>query len=339
VDNWSKIPFSKIKSVKTKWLLPAFIPRGVITALAGEGGVGKSTCIMDLIGRVTTGNEMPQIGGEVHEDPPLMGSALIICKEDDPARITKARLEAAGADMNKVYTVVIGRPRLPEDLEVIDSLDAGVDRLERIIQDIGDVRIILIDPITSFVGSKGMYNDNKVRELLNPLAQLAARYDLAIISVIHMNKDMQKKGNQRVLGSGAFVNVARTVLFVAPTIEKSTRRYLMVGKTNLWPDKMSVEFAMTNVDGQAQIEWGADYEDLDFEEVLSGKSRHRTKGDEAAIALRRWLAEEPMSAVEIRQRFAEIGISPGTFKIAKKEIGVASEKRSDGSWWWSLPRE
>lgn len=338
VKNWTAIPFSEIKAVKTKWLLPAFIPLGVITTLTGEGGVGKSTCVMDLIGRITTGDEMPVIGGDLPEHEPRKGSAIIICKEDDPQHTTKARLRAARADMAKVYIPNDGPFRRAYGYETIERLDTGIDQLERLVQEIGDVRLILIDPITSFVGSHGMYNDSKIRDLLNPLSQLAARYNIAIISVLHMNKDTSKKGTGRVLGGGAFVNVSRTVLFVAPAAKKSNRRFLMVGKTNLWPEKRSVEFTMTNVDGQAQIEWGSEYEELDLDEVLAGKSRHLTKGDEAEIALRRWLTEGPMSVTDIKQLAEEAAISFATFKIAKKEVGVKSEKRADG-WWWGLPRQ
>jgi hypothetical protein len=39
--DWHALSFDEIKFRKTEWLLPAFIPLGVITAVTGEGGVGK----------------------------------------------------------------------------------------------------------------------------------------------------------------------------------------------------------------------------------------------------------------------------------------------------------
>jgi hypothetical protein len=143
-ERWKSQSFSKIKSRKLKWLLKPFIPRG-ITVVTGDSGIGKSTFIIDLIARITTGDAMPQFS-DLALDETLEGSALIICKEDDPGLVIKPRLRAAGADMSRVHMVVVQRSKLPDDYDVIESLDTGIERLERIIQDIGDVRAILIDP-------------------------------------------------------------------------------------------------------------------------------------------------------------------------------------------------
>jgi RecA-family ATPase len=101
-ERWRSQSFSKIKSRRLRWLLKPFIPRGMITVVTGESGIGKSTFIIDLIARITTGDDMPQFGDLALEDA-LEGSALIICKEDDPGLVIKPRLRAAGADMNRVH--------------------------------------------------------------------------------------------------------------------------------------------------------------------------------------------------------------------------------------------
>jgi hypothetical protein len=336
-ENWTTLSFSKIKRRKLKWLFPPFLPLGFITTVTGDGGVGKSTCLIDIIARITTGDPMPQIGDET-EQTAIKGSALIICKEDDPGLVIKPRLAAAGADMRHVHMVVVQRSRNPDDLEVIDSLDTGTDRLERIIQDIGDVRVILIDPITNFFGKLDFNRDDQVRRLLTPLSRLAAKYEIAILNVVHMNKDTAKKGSGRILGGTGIVNVGRSTLFVA-AIAGSSRRLLMMGKENLAGCKKAVAFIMRNVDGQAQIEWGADYEQVDFDEVLAGRRAHFTKQQEAAVILRKSLADGPVRSTDIRELAKELDISFNTFKAAKKEIGVVAKKRDDIWWWELLPRE
>lgn len=335
-DHWTTLPFNKIKRRKLKWLFPPFIPSGFITTVTGDGGVGKSTCLIDIIARITINYPMPQIGGEAQQLS-VKGSALIICKEDDPGLIIKPRLAAAGADMSRVHMVGVARSRNPDDFEVINSLDTGTDRLERIIQNIGDVKVILIDPITNFFGKLDFNRDDQVRRLLTPLSRIAAKYDIAILNVIHMNKDTSKRGSGRILGGIGLVNVGRSTLFVA-AIPGSNRRLLMMGKTNLWPERKAVAFIMRNVDGQAEIEWGADYEDVDFDEVLAGKAAHFTKQQEAAVMLRKWLKDGPLRSPEIRALAGEVDISFNTFKAAKKEIGIVAKKQED-VWWWQLPRE
>jgi hypothetical protein len=44
-----------------------------------------------------------------------------------------------------------------------------------------------------------------------------------------------------------------------------------------------------------------------------------------------------MAAKQVKKNAEEAGIADRTLKRAKRELGVRSEKESDGSWTWSLP--
>jgi hypothetical protein len=71
-----------------------------------------------------------------------------------------------------------------------------------------------------------------VRRVLAPLAALADRLDLAVIAVMHLNKDDAKRLLQRVTGAAAFVNAARSVLAVVrdpedPEGEQGSRRLIL----------------------------------------------------------------------------------------------------------------
>jgi hypothetical protein len=93
---------------------------------------------------------------------------------------------------------------------------------------------------------------------------------------------------------------------------------------------------MQTFDGQPVIDWETEYEDVDIDEVLAGKSTHVTKQQQAGLFIRKWLAEGAVASTEIRALAEEAGISFATFKAAKHEIGVMAKKR-DGIWWWELP--
>jgi putative DNA primase/helicase len=334
-ERWASLPFSKIKRRKIDWLWRPWLPYGMITIVAGPGGVGKSTFVMEMIACVTTGDQMPEIGTE-RVQTAKQGSALILCKEDDPGMIIGPRLAAAGADMDRVHMAIQRPCSDPEDFDVVDSLDGQATQLERLIRKLGDVRIILIDPITNFFGKRSLYHDDQIRQLLTPLSRIAARHGIAIICVVHLNKDTRKKSTSRILGGAGIVNVGRSTLFVLPAEKNSNRRFLMMDKINLWPERKAVEFRLRNVKGQPQIEWGTDYEDLDLDAILSGKIENLTKREEAEMLLRRWLSDGPLRSTEIRDRAEEAEIAFNTFKAAKKDIGIVSSKRND-VWWWELP--
>ena len=228
-------PLSKIKSRKIDWLFQPFIPFGFITTVAGDGEVGKTTMIYDILARVTVGDPMPSFGGEP-QDEPIKGSVVIFCKEDHPGLMIKPRMRAAGADTEKVHLIGLEQSARRDDFEVISRLDNTIGEVERLIRELGDVAAILIDPITDFAGDLNLYREDQVRALLQPIGRLASRYGIAVINVLHLIKDSRKKPRQRVLGSVALVNVSRSVLMVGSG-NGAGRRFLMMEKANLWHEK------------------------------------------------------------------------------------------------------
>ena len=89
--------------------------------------------------------------------------------------------------------------------------------------------------------------------------------------------------------------------------------------------------------GQPIIDWDTEWESVDIEDVLAGKSIHVTKVQQAGSIIRAWLAEGPKPARDVDKLAEEAGFHINTFKAAKKEVGVLSEKR-EGGWWWRLPQ-
>lgn len=50
------------------------------------------------------------------------------------------------------------------------------------------------------------------------------------------------------------------------------------------------------------------------------------------------LLTEPVSAEDVQKRAGELGVSRRTLMIAKKNLGVLSEKIGD-RWFWKLPNQ
>ena len=80
------------------WLVPDLLPRGELSLLGADGGTGKGLWQAQLIACVTTG----KTSGFFPVPPAQTGKVLILAGEDDPGKVLKARLLAAGADMNRV---------------------------------------------------------------------------------------------------------------------------------------------------------------------------------------------------------------------------------------------
>jgi hypothetical protein len=87
-------------SVTTKpveWEWSGRIPSGKLTIFDGDPDLGKSVVTMDIAARKSTGRGFPD--GE----PCKAGNVLIVNVEDGIADTIVPRLEAHGADLNRVF--------------------------------------------------------------------------------------------------------------------------------------------------------------------------------------------------------------------------------------------
>lgn len=109
--------------------------------------------------------------------------------EDDIADTIRPRLEAADADLCRVHVI--------EAIKTSDgntrgfSITEDLTHLERTLQEVGNVRLVIVDPITAYLGGTDTHRTADVRAALAPLQQLAARFAVAVIAVSHLNKNTQ----------------------------------------------------------------------------------------------------------------------------------------------------
>ena len=130
------------------WLWPKYLGRNRVAHFGGGSTEGKSPVTLDLAARVSAG--LPWPDGTKNELGPQ--SVIILAAEDDWADTVRPRLELAGADLENIHRFYVEQ----QNVELTPSLDADCQRLEEQIEDIGNVALVVIDPITNYLGSKQM---------------------------------------------------------------------------------------------------------------------------------------------------------------------------------------
>ena len=157
------------------------IPMGAAIIFAGMGGVSKSTFSIWLAGRVTRG----LVAGELLDTP---SDVLYVSHEDGIEDVVLPRAQANGVDTERFhifgvaskYHNGVSMPKFPEDLALLE---------EKIIET--SAKVVIIDPILSAMASGRDPNSNvDVRELIDPLNQLAQRMQVTIICIAHINKSV-----------------------------------------------------------------------------------------------------------------------------------------------------
>ena len=319
-----------IAAVPLRWLWPAKIPAGKLTLLVGDPGLGKSVITLDLAARVTLGAPWP--GNGMKATP---GEVIILSAEDDPADTIRPRLEAVGADLERVF-IIRGVKRGEGDGYF--SLAEDLPLLEAVLTD--RVRLMIIDPISAYLGTEtDSHRDAPVRAVLAPLAALAARRGPAVLGVMHLNKG-QAAAIYRVQGSIAFTAAARAVWAVCKDTEDETgrRRLFLPVKNNLAADVEGLAYDLADCGGLPAVNWGNPV-GRDAAEALAHEAPEELRGRKEAEAwLRELLADEPVEAAEIRRAARDNGIAEKTLYRAKKALGIEARKTGFAKGWiWILP--
>jgi hypothetical protein len=313
-------PYTSVEPKPVVWLWDRFIPAGMLTALDGDPGLGKSTMMLDLAARLSRGDTMP-------DGSPTSGPAgsIILSAEDDPARVIRPRLDAAGADVTRIAMVQFQDPDgavreliiQPKDLECLGSAILEYD-----------ARLVIVDPFVAYLPSEVNANrDQHVRKSLAHLRGLAEKTGAAIVFVRHLRKASADVAMYRGGGSIGIIGASRAGLLVALDPENEDRRILAVTKQNLGPKAQSLAFRIVADPGgrQPRVEWQGESSHSAEALLTIPADEHGARG-EAAEFLRDVLRDGPLPAREIQREASQAGISHRTLWRAKKELGVRARK-------------
>lgn len=359
-DDGSKMPYlhivkaSDVKMTIIDWLWFGHLALGQHTLFAGVQGDGKSQVVYSIIAAITTGGPWPGS----NECAPL-GDCVVLSAEDTDKDVLVPRLVAAGTDLNRVHILKASVDEYGRRNKVL--LQRDMKLLEATVKKIGDVKLISIDPISSYLGGDlDSHHNTELRDALDPIGTMAEATGAAVASITHFNK--ASKGvtaMNRIMGGVAFVAAPRAAFVILRDDENEERRLMLPVKLNLAsPDEA----------------YGMAYE---IEEVDTGAKDDRFDPPKSIRAPRvKWLERVGKSADDVlAAREKPTGVSPlqdamewllqrlafdtalqsdikeeiegadlhtwATIRRAAKKLGIVSRKRPQrdgrGPYEWMLP--
>jgi AAA domain len=333
---------SDIEPEKITWLWPGWMARGKLHILAGRPGSLKTTSAMDFAATVTTGGHWPD--GE----PALAGNVLIWSGEDAIDDTLLPRFMAAGGDRSRVYFISgikeNGKKRAFDPARDIESLG-------EVCEQIGEVALIIVDPIVA-VAKGDSHKNAEARRDLQPLVDLAEKTQAAVLGIHHLTKRTEGADPvDRVSGSLAFGAGPRVVLLNALDGKSATetRGLLMRAKSNIAPPTGGFEFSANtrpldnypHINAQ-RILWGSAVTESarDILERIEGKEAkaEQSKRKVNVFLLSALQGRGERLAAEVIAEGTAAGFSESAMRRAFKAMGGQSEKPSFKTGWvWSLP--
>jgi putative DNA primase/helicase len=327
-----------------EWMWPGWIARGRLHILAGQPGSGKTTLALAFAAIISERGLWPD--GSCAQQ----GNVVIWSGEDDPADTLVPRLAAAGADRRCIHFVDSVR-----DDGASRAFDPATDMtvLSEAIERVGNVRLVIIDPL-AMVATKDSHRNAETRRDLQPIAELCRRTGAAALGIHHLAKGTAgREPQERLIGSIAFAAVARVVMVAAKMPAQDTgrveRRALMRAKSNIGPDEGGFAYGLEQTElaerpgiFASRVTWREPIEGT-AREVLAeaeGVEDEYSPRREAIEFLKSHLGDGPVPASEIYAASRREGISNATLRRMKAELGVRSTRTGFGKGsvsQWELP--
>lgn len=328
---------SDIQERKLCWLWPGRIPLGKLTLFAGDPGLGKSAATIDIAARATRGTAWPD--GALSSQP---GSVILLSAEDDAEDTIVPRLRVAGANLDKVHILQAVRHAKSDGDTVLDhfSLATDVIALQDAAVSIGDVLLVIVDPISAYLGDTDSHVNAKVRGVLAPLAQVAQILRFAVVALDHLSKS-NRPALYRPNGSIAFTAAARAVWFFARNPDDPTQHLMLPGKMNLAREQKGLSYSLREAEADiVAVTWGG-LVSITADSVLEPEDiEDRSERMEAMDWLRDYLFGGPVPSAKVIEDAKKAGYAERTLRRAKDALGIKPGKNGfEGGWSWQLPED
>jgi hypothetical protein len=314
---------SDVEPEEVGWLWHPYVPLGKLTILEGDPGLGKSWLTCALAAAVSCGRGLPGV------EPFAPSNVLMLSAEDGLGDTLRPRLDAVGADVERVFA-------LPEPI-VFDS--GGLRKFEAAIQEHSSA-LVIIDPLFAYTGGKvDIHRANECRAISAPLAAIAERCGCALVAVRHLCKS---RGGGHALNAGIgsidFAAAARSVLLAGKDPDDETKRAVVQTKNNLAPLGPALGYKLE--DGQF---WWTGESDLTAGRILAAATDEegRSTLTEAVDFLRASLSCGEREVREVQADARSAGISGATLRRAREHLHIKARRSGPvgqpQQFYWSLP--
>ena len=331
------IEFASLGIRAPSWVWQGYIPREAIIALTGEVGTGKSVTVLDLGARLTSEQQWPD------HSPPVSPQNIIVMTSEDHLQMTVLpRLMGANAELKRCKSIKLMTKDVNGKKRPI-ILSQDMDRLEATVREIGNVGMVIFDPIVGFVGTSRNTNIADAADvrggITGKIKEMAEELGFAAILVTNTPKG-SKVAIESFIGSGAWLHQARAGYITVKEVDEDGAP---TGRIYFQPAR-PLTIAATPP-GRAyrlgQLEVGRDEKtraivsaptilwETDAVEITADQALQASRGVQENRKARE-REEERKSAIDRAEEFLRKALRRGAVKV--KELQEHAQGEAVGSW-------
>ncbi|RYG99906.1 MAG: hypothetical protein EON58_02260 [Alphaproteobacteria bacterium] len=333
---------SDIQPLSVDWLFKPYFPKGMLSGIEGDPGVGKSMICAAIAAALSQGRQMPW-----SDTPGQVGRSVLIHTEDSASYVTVPRLLHFGANLDMVDVV--------DEAFALD--DRGFKWLREMLHEARPL-FVSMDPVTAFLdATKATAGRNPVdvHGVMKRLNDLAAELGCAFICLRHLKKSASGNPIMDGIGEISIIGKYRSAMQLRKDPDDRSPFPKVIAahvKSNIGRKGKSFGYRIEPRDGSDgtkaedeafELYWlGHNDETADSlaERALSRKTvKGANRGEDAVAWLDRTLREGPIASNSLFEMAKSAGISRNALFDAKKERPgryVSKPGKVRGEWEWHL---
>jgi hypothetical protein len=282
-------------SAPRRWLWHGYLAAGATTLLTAPWKAGKTTLLAALLRHLCT-------GGSLAGEPVVAGRALIATEEDATLWQQRADRFGIGGHVGWICRPFRTAPTPAQWLGFLDELAAvGRDHA---------VDLVAIDPLRSFLPSRGENHAGLMLEALVPLSRLTSQG--CTVLMLHHSRKCAAAPGQQARGSGALSGHVDVLLELTGVDGPDNRRRRLRGFSR-FAETPADRVLELNADGTdyASLGDGAEEEFVSSWQVLHGVLTDARGPRTRAELLAGWPADHPRPSDATLWRWLERGVALG----------------------------
>lgn len=246
---------SEIPDEEQEWIWRGRIPRDKVTLLDGVGGTGKTRSLANVLTRVIKRETLPD--GQVPECDP--GHVFFITRESNGAELRRV-FRAQGLESEDLEYI----HRIPgvydngKKMNMLLNIEVDIPVIAQAIQKYNPIAMVL-DPLLEF-HTRNSIRDHEIRALMSFLDDVAQRYHLAIIPILHWNKNDEGQMESRAAGSHQYTAAVKSRITLVRDKKDESLVAFFQTKHNLSPPSPPLSFQVDEEKGE--VVWAGVYQDI-----------------------------------------------------------------------------
>jgi hypothetical protein len=325
---------SDVEEEQVDWLMPG-VPRGEVTIIDGDPKAGKSWITFSWAAAVSKG-KYDLLPGWTEREP---GKVLIFSLENSSTKVIKPRLKHLGADLSNIGVIEV--PVVLDEDNIL-SIEKAVAEAKP--------DLVIFDPIVAYIGGGlDMNQANKVRQPMQRLQLLAAKFQCAVVVVRHLNKGNGSKAIYRGQGSIDFLASVRSAFLAVTNPDDPGERALHHIASNLGKEIEPLGYRIENTPDDVGVLLWTGTPQFNLENALTNqtpKPEDAADKKDAVTLLGEILSAGEAASADVDEAFEAAGFSKYALKKAKRELKVKASAEKQGEefkgpvkWFLSLPPE